>query len=145
MVATATIQELERGTAEARLPLRGDELIPVQVPKAQEKPKVSGTPVPFITMKISAVPKTVLIQVLLDDRLRLNRPVVVKIEKEGEHFIAKCDEFEEYGYGHSFIEAVDDLRQTLVELYWTLQKEQSRLGPGLANLWQKLGAQMQVL
>jgi len=89
-------------------------------------------------MKGSAAEKAVSIQNLLDDRLRLTTPVMLELEREGEFYIAKCDELEEYGYGYDPIEAVDDFRQTAAELYWTLKEEQSRLAPGMTQLWQKI-------
>lgn len=87
---------------------------------------------------VSAVPTAILIQNLTDDRLRLRRPLRLRIEKEGNFYVAVNDEFEELGYGYDPIQALDDFRQTLAELYWTLKSEQSRLAIGLANLWSRL-------
>jgi len=84
------------------------------------------------------LPTTVLIGHLLDDRLRLPAPVSLDLEKEGDFYIARCDEFEEFGYSYSPFGAVDDFRRTLTELYWTLKKEQARLSPSLTNVWQRL-------
>ena len=42
------------------------------------------------------------------------------------------------GYGTDPIGAVEDLRQTLAELYWALKGDQERLGLDLADTWRKL-------
>lgn len=75
---------------------------------------------------------------LLDDRLRLRVPVTVRIEREGEFYTAICDELEEFGYGYHPLDAVDDFRRTLAELYWALSKDEARLAPGLTQIWQRL-------
>lgn len=81
---------------------------------------------------------------LLDDRLRLRSPVTLELKQEGVLYIARCQEFGEFGYGGSPFEAVDDLRLTLAELYWALKEEQAQLGPSLADLWQRLDEKIEV-
>jgi len=88
--------------------------------------------------KGSAVPLRVVIQSLLDRRLSMVEPLTVLIEQEGEFYIAQCEELEEFGYGYDPIDAVDDFRQTVAELYWTLKEEQERLSPGLHRIWERL-------
>ena len=75
---------------------------------------------------------------LLDPRLKLKRPIAIALERENEFYIASCNEFEEFGYGYDPTQAIDDLRQTLAELYWTLKEDQDRLSPHLARLWNRL-------
>ncbi len=85
-----------------------------------------------------ATPSVFNVGTLLDDRLRLREPLLVKIEQEENQYIAKCEKFEEFGYGDDPMRAVDDLRGALAELYWTLKEEQGRLGSALAELWGSL-------
>ena len=85
-----------------------------------------------------ATPQRFTISTLLDDRLILRMPIEVEIEKENETYIAKCDVFEEFGYGDDPMTSVIDLQQTLAELYWTLKEEQNRLGPYLTQIWNRL-------
>lgn len=75
---------------------------------------------------------------LLDDRLRVTRPLAIGFEQEGDYWIAACEEFEEFGYGGDPFSALDDLRQTLAELYWTLKSDHDRLAPGMAALWERI-------
>ena len=84
------------------------------------------------------LPEVIMIGNLLDDRLRLLAPLEIHWEKEGEHYIASCEEFDQFGYGDDPLQAVDDLRQSLAELYWTLKNSQDSLGKGLARRWAHL-------
>ena len=75
---------------------------------------------------------------LLDHRLRMFEPVTLEMEQEGEFYVAKYDDLDEYGYGFDPISAVQDIRKTIAELYWQLKDDQDRLGPDLARTWQRL-------
>lgn len=134
------IRQLEPGTAETH-----DQWRFIPLPSESEG---QGLPPeePWATVdQISAELPTVVIESLFDDRLLLRVPVTLELEQEGNFYIAKCDEFEEFGYGGNPFQAVDDFRQTLAELYWTLKEEQSRLAPGLAGVWQRLNQVVQVV
>lgn len=91
-----------------------------------------------ITTVRKATPSVFNIGTLVDDRLHLRQAITVKMMKENEFYIAFCEKFQEYGYGNDPISAVDDLRLTLVELYWSLKENQDRLGVDLAKLWKSL-------
>jgi hypothetical protein len=75
---------------------------------------------------------------LSDGRFRVRRPIRVNISTEHGHVIAEAPEFEEYGYGANLSEAVRDFQRTLVELYFTLERDQERLGAGLRAVWAAL-------
>ena len=81
-------------------------------------------------------------QVLLgsvrDGRLRVYSPIRVKFTHEGQHVIAEAVELNEFGFGGNVSEAITDLQHAIVELYFTLEKEQDRLGRDLQNVWSKL-------
>lgn len=109
--------------------------ITVEEPHTSEGPG-HKQPASWVVLE-SRVPAAITIGSLLDDRLRLSRPLSITIEREGEFFIANCGILEEFGYGHDHIWAVDDLRQTLSELYWSLKASPS-LAPGMSSLWQEL-------
>ena len=79
---------------------------------------------------------------LLDPRLRVQGTLVLDIKRDGEFYIASCDQFDEYGYGTDVINAVQDARHTIAELYWELKENQDRLGPDLERTWQALSAQI---
>lgn len=81
----------------------------------------------------AVTPQTIVIGSLLDDRLRMTADVTVNLEREAEHFIANFDGIQEFGYGLSPLESVDDLRKTISELYWSL-KEEGELGSDLEDV-----------
>jgi hypothetical protein len=74
------------------------------------------------------------ITTLLDNRLSLSAPLTICIEKEGDFFVVQSQLLEEFGYGYNLIEAIDDLRMTISELYWTLKSERNRLGTHLRGI-----------
>lgn len=86
----------------------------------------------------SATPERLLVGNLNHPRLRLRQPISVIMTRDDSSLIASIPEIEEFGYGFHLTAAVEDLRQTLVELFQTLQAEQSRLGPDMKQLWNKL-------
>lgn len=85
-----------------------------------------------------ATPREFIVGTLLDDRLRLRVPIRVEMEQEGAFYVAKCNEFSEFGYGKHPMSAVDDLRVTLAELYWTLRDEESNLARHVSQTWARL-------
>tara|TARA_R100000049_G_C1892375_1_gene45001 strand:+ start:321 stop:623 length:303 start_codon:yes stop_codon:yes gene_type:complete len=68
-------------------------------------------------------------------RLRVVTPITVTIDTENDDFIAEAEELAEFGFGKDRAEAIADLQHALVELYYTLEEDQNRLGPDLAQLW----------
>ncbi len=73
-----------------------------------------------------------------ESTLHMREPLTLQMEQEGEFYIAKCDELNEFGYGMNPIAAVQDIRNTIAELYWTLKVDQERLGSDLSKTWQRL-------
>ena len=80
----------------------------------------------------------VLLGSLRDGRLRVYSPIRVKFTHEGQHVIAEAVELNEFGFGRNVSEAITDLQHAIVELYFTLEKEQDRLGRDLENVWSEL-------
>ena len=130
----------EAGRTEA-LPGLFDRSVEIRatVPKPESPKPVIEKSEPGIPMVLpEATPQKFLVGTLFDDRLYLRLPIEVEMEREGDWYIAKCAQLEEFGYGYDPMEAVDDLRQTIAELYWTLKGEQDRLAPNLTRLWAHL-------
>ena len=75
---------------------------------------------------------------LLDTRLRMRGTLTLEMEQEGEFYIAKCDELNEFGYDYDPIGAVQDVRVSIAELYWELKENQHRLGADLTETWRRL-------
>ena len=86
----------------------------------------------------SATPDSLLLGTLNHPRVRLVQPLRVDISREDGFIVAQVPELDEFGYGPHLTAAIDDLQQSLVELYLTLETDQDRLGPDLARLWVQL-------
>lgn len=67
--------------------------------------------------------------------LRPRRPLRVTVGRENDDVTVWSEEFEEIGSGPYLTAAVEDLQQTIVELYLTLRDDQERLGPEMQRLW----------
>ena len=63
---------------------------------------------------------------------------MVKCTKEDQHVITEAVEFNEFGFGKNFSEALSDLQRAIAELYFTLEQKQDRLGPDLQHVWANL-------
>lgn len=64
-------------------------------------------------------------------RLRVLRAFHVLVTTENDDFIANADEINEFGFGSNYVEAVRDLQRTIVELFFSLEADEARLGPDL--------------
>ncbi len=80
------------------------------------------------------LPEHILLGSLRDGRLRVQSPITVKLIKEDQHIIAEAIELDEFGFGTNLSEALRDLQRAIVELYFTLEAEQDRLGPALQKI-----------
>jgi len=69
-----------------------------------------------------------------DRRIRVKRPFEVTISRENEDFIAYAPEIDEFGFGASRQGALRDLQQAMVELYFSLNQDEERLGPDLRHI-----------
>lgn len=83
-------------------------------------------------------PKKILLGFLRDGSLRVISPFQVRITNEGKNTIAEAIELDEFGFGNSVSEAIVDLQRAVAELYFTLEREQERLGVDLQKTWNVL-------
>lgn len=62
-------------------------------------------------------------------RYKLRIPLPIKVSQQNDKFIAYVEEpINEYGYGDTASEALDDLRQSIIDLYESLKKHSYCLG-----------------
>jgi len=115
----------ERWTRLSLVPERAAEPKVIVTVKRLEPPKKQ----PLTQLRLGSLGPT---------RLQLRRPLPVRLEREKEYIVAYCDELEEYGFGPHLTAALEDLKLTIVELYFTLKAERHRLGPALQPIWAKL-------
>lgn len=93
------------------------------------------SPEDALLIRVSPVlPDHILLGSLRDGRLRVQSPITVKLTKEDQHVIAEATELDEFGFGTNLSEALRDLQRAIVELYFTLETEQDRLGPDLQKI-----------
>lgn len=80
--------------------------------------------------------KNLLIHSLHDLRLELNTPIPITIEYDGYQFITYAPDSDIYGCGDTEYEAIEYLRQSIVELYFDLKGE--KLGKDLQKIFEYL-------
>ena len=111
-------------------------LLPAQI--EESVPELTGS-IEFHDVAERATPDHMEIGTLPNDLFRLKRPINVKIELEDSEYIAACDFVDEFGFGSSPMQAVDDLRSSIVELYLELKEKRDELGAGLLETLSHLG------
>lgn len=83
-------------------------------------------------------PSRILFGAINHPRLRMKTPIPVDISAEGESVVASCSELEEFGYGPSLSEALDDFGRTVCQLYFSLDSEGDRLNENLKEIRSRL-------
>lgn len=71
-------------------------------------------------------------------QLKLSSPIAVSLEDDGVQVIAAAYDLDVFGYGETEWEALDDLRRTITDLYFTLKDEARALGPMPRRVWEYL-------
>jgi len=87
---------------------------------------------------VEMLPNDMLLGRLRDGRLQVYSPITVKFTREHRHFVAEAGEFNEFGFGQTWSEALIDLQRAIAELYFMLDEEQARLGSDLHSTWAAL-------
>lgn len=62
-------------------------------------------------------------------------PFEVRFERTESGYAAVVQELDEYGLGATRAEALEDLGKTLQELYFSLERDESRLSSDLLAVW----------
>ena len=83
----------------------------------------------------TAVPAPVALGFLRDGRLRVRAAIEVAILESDGQIIAEAEELNEFGSGDNQAEAIIDLQHAIAELYFSLEEDKDRLGPGLEKVW----------
>lgn len=82
--------------------------------------------------------KSILIYSLSSPLLKLKEPLAVHLEYDKEEVVAFCYDLDIFGYGESEIEALDDLRKTILDLYYELKENKDNLGILPKRIWDYL-------
>ncbi len=81
------------------------------------------------------LPHSLLLGTLNDRRLKALRPLRIDFTKECDRVVAHATELDEFGFGDNLAEARSDLQRAIVELYFSLEHHQDRLGADLQRVW----------
>ncbi len=90
------------------------------------------------TIRAMGAKKSILIASLHDSRLKLKETISVFLENDGHQFIAYAPDLDIYGCGDLEYEALEDLRASIVDLYFDLKGE--KLAPSLQKIWDYLSS-----
>jgi hypothetical protein len=82
--------------------------------------------------------RPLLLYSLRHPQLKLSSPIAVSLEDDGVQIIASAYDLDVFGYGETEGEALDDLRRTITDLYFTLQDDAKALGPMPHRVWEYL-------
>lgn len=76
-----------------------------------------------------------MLQDLRNEKLRLVAPLFITIEEQDDLVVASNADLDVFGYGDTEAEALQDLRDVIVETYLDLKTEQGNLGPYMQTVW----------
>jgi len=79
--------------------------------------------------------KSILLYSLRHPRLRLREPLAVLLEHDDGQVIAQSYDLDLFGYGDTENEALEDLRQTVADLYFELKENAEGLGLLPEKVW----------
>lgn len=84
------------------------------------------------------VPGEIWLGSLLDPRLKVVAPLLVRLSLDHDRVVAEAPELNEFGFGESASEAVADIQSAVVLLYFSLEEDAPRLGPDLQRTWETI-------
>lgn len=82
-----------------------------------------------------AISKPLLLYSLRHPSLSLKAPIAVSLEYDADHVIAYAHDLDVFGYGETEIEALNDLRQTICDLYHELHEHHDALEGEAKAIW----------
>ena len=89
------------------------------------------------------LPAKVSLESLNDARLRVKEPIAVAVFATEGFIVAEAEELFECGDGVNQAEAIADLQYAIADLYFTLEGDKDRLGPGLQKVWETLQSKVE--
>ncbi len=87
--------------------------------------------------------KTIFIQDLGDVRVSLREPLAVSIETCPDHVTAYSYDLGEFAFANDELDALDEFKASIVDLYFLLRDEQDNLGPLPLKHWNFLKSVVQ--
>ncbi|ODS32108.1 MAG: hypothetical protein SCARUB_02758 [Candidatus Scalindua rubra] len=80
------------------------------------------------------------IRSLHDNRLEIYSPISLLVEEDEVQVVAYAPDLEIYGFGHDLVEVLEDLRKSIVDMYYDLDRDKDRLGVDLKKIWYYLSS-----
>jgi hypothetical protein len=110
----------------------------------REREARSNDRVAEITMVMShtKVPADVDFGLMRDSRIVVLRPIPVSVQRDGDVYVATWEQAEEFGYGPTRSDALEDFGRTISQLFITLEREKETLGPHLLDTLDLLRAHL---
>lgn len=85
-----------------------------------------------------ATPDEILLGFIDSPDLKLQKPLLLTISREEKYIVASWLELNLFGYGAHLTDAIEDFRQTLVELFLELDSEPDKLSADLCETYNSL-------
>jgi hypothetical protein len=82
--------------------------------------------------------EAVLFGAMSDPMIRVKSPIPLRISREGDTVAVFSPDLEEFGYGRTLSDALDDFAKTVRELYLSLSARQESLSDYLQGVLEKL-------
>ena len=89
------------------------------------------------------LPAKITLESLNDARLRVIEPIAVAVFATEGFIVAEAEELSECGDGVNQSAAIADLQYAIADLYFTLEADKDRLGPGLQKVWETLQSKVE--
>jgi len=90
------------------------------------------------------VPYHLEIRSLHDELLEIDSPIAVLVEEDEEQGIAYAPDIDVYGCGDDLVDALEDLRMSIVDLYYDLEQNKDKLGVDLKKICHYLSSIMRL-
>jgi hypothetical protein len=90
------------------------------------------------------VPYHLEIRSLHDEHLEIDSPIAVLVEEDEEQTIAYAPDIDVYGFGDDLVDALEDLRMSIVDLYYDLEQNKDKLGVDLKKICHYLSSIMRL-
>ena len=90
-------------------------------------------------------PNVRVVQDLRHPRLMLLAPIYVTVEEQDDVVVVSNADMDIFGYGDTEAEALQDFREVVVETYYDLQTERTRLEPILSRSRRQLQSTVQLI
>jgi hypothetical protein len=127
--------------------------IPEPQPVTEDRTRGSEVEVSYLNAtaiagQLSVIPRAPAVELLgsvRDHRLRVLEPFAITFRTEESQFVAEATEIDEFGFGHTQSEALEDLQGAIVELYASLARDEHRLGADLRRVWAVLRQKIQLV